>query len=166
MQVANSLPDFVTLATKVTEKQSYEVFSNYMNDIEIIRHIFINECQKTDQLLFAACEILGKKILNGDIMKSTEDLDSNANPKMERLDEIMLLVGTRLYAIVTNQSAQKLQPFLIRSILNAISLCMFAVIKSRNSFTDVFLKFISMLAPDFQFNKKFISSNDNGLYFV
>jgi hypothetical protein len=73
-----------------------------MNDIEIIRHIFINECQKTDQLLFAACEILGKKILNGDIMKSTEDLDSNANPKMERLDEIMLLVGTRLYAIVTN----------------------------------------------------------------
>lgn len=43
---------------------------------------------------------------------------------------------------------------------------MFAVIKSRNSFTDVFLKFISMLAPDFQFNKKFISSNDNGLYFV
>lgn len=122
----------------------------------------MNDCENSEKMLFVACEILAKKLVNREILASVDDFDSNTdNSGLEVKKLILFRIASKLYQIIgLNASVNRIPEYTVRSCINAISLCMLTTVLNSTNFESSFLNYMKLLAPDFAINELFIKPHD------
>lgn len=163
-----SYPDFVGMANEAHNLAVYNQLYEHLNNFNTIEHVFVNECIKSEKLLFVACEILSKKLIKHELFTGVDDMEINSTTGSTAMDDkkfTMFKICNKIYEIINN-AGDKLTAYITRSCINVISLCISSTVTSVCHFESIFLNYIKLLVPDFRINEDFVQSRDNQLAFI
>lgn len=110
--------------------------------------------------------MLAKKLLNHELMLTMDDYEhsSKLNDNLEAKKFALLQIGTRLFEYI-NTSVKT--PYIVRSCVNTISLCIYVTINANNAQDSHFQSYFKMLLPDYQPEDRFFKAGtDNTLALV
>jgi hypothetical protein len=122
-----------------------------MNNFDTLLFIFGREVQKSETLLFVACEILAKKLINRELIaeEETDSIDKTAEIVGIK-QKALLEISRKLYEIIAGPKRPTLQQYMVRSCVNAISQCINATITCSSAPDPTFFSYFDLLAPDFR----------------
>jgi hypothetical protein len=110
--------------------------------------------------------MLSKKLLSRELLNSSDDIDGTYDTQTFDLKKLTLFkIASKLHEII-GMAADKMQQYLIRSCLNAISMCMHISISNNSNFDPIFTNYLKLLAPDFIVNEALIKPSDSYIAFV
>lgn len=146
---------------RTNDLDAYKSFSDLMAHPRQVELVFDN-LQGSQNLLFVACEVLSKKVINKEFYLNSDDADHKELGKLDAdaRRNTLVEVSQTIYTVLL-RSSSALPRHLINSCLNTISACIKATIVSISSFDPIFLRFLGIIQPTFVPNQEFVHASSS-----
>jgi hypothetical protein len=102
------------------------------------------------------------------LLTTSEDLEVRVDNNSLEVKKITLFnIASKLHLILgNNANTNNLPPYIVRSCINTISLCIHSTILTSSGFDSIFINYLKLLAPDFHPNELFAKPVESMLVII